>query len=657
MPTLFNHYFIEESMQILFGFIKGCWKLLNFIRNLVMNVVFFIFVIFLAGIYVAMQSFSPVYLQEEEPKITQGALYLDLDGYLVDNRNKDQMLEQLVNETLGGGTLAQKISTFDVVAAIKAATGDKNVKGLIINLNHFDGGDLPALLYVGEALKAFKKSEKPVIVYSDNYSQSQYLLASFADKIYLNPIGQVGISGFSVENLYFKNLLDNLSVTPHIFRVGTYKSAVEPFLRNDMSPAARENMQAWLGASWQDYVNTVAANRNISQEQVLPNGAQYLAGLRALGGNMTAYAKQRHLVTDFADSFDFKKQMVELFGETKKGKVKVIPFADYLDLLPDRMEKQSQDRIAVVNVEGAIIDGESDENGVGGDTIVRLLKKAYKDDGVKAVILRVNSPGGSAFASELIRQAVTQLQKAGKPVVVSMGGMAASGGYWISSTADYIVAAPDTITGSIGIFGMVPTFEKAAHKIGVNTDRVATTDLAMTSTLSALPQLTADIIQQQIEYGYDQFLTRVSEGRHMSKQDVDKIAQGQVWLGRAAYQHKLVDELGYFDAAVAKARELVKAQAKEQASEEQAKDTQKDQVKVEKDGLTVQWITDDEHSMFERIVKNMNKKNQALVMNALIKNLGLPKGYQKVTEKLNVLGQFNDPKGQYLYCLTCGDIK
>ena len=647
-------------MNIIKTFFKGCWKILNFIRNLVMNIVFIIFMLLLAGMFSLFASISPLMgVDKTETKFNDGALYLNLDGYLADNRPDEQSLQILLNEAIGGDTLPEKISTFDVIGAVRNAATDKKIQGLIINLNDFAGGDLPAILYLGESLKEFKATGKPVIAYADNYTQPQYLLASYADKIYLNPNGQVGITGFNVENIYFKELLDKLAITPHIFRVGTYKSAVEPFLRNDMSPAARENMQLWLGESWQDYLAAVADNREISKDQVLPTGEVYLKELTALKGDSTAYAKQHHLITDFADVFDFKKQMIDIFGETKDGKIKLIKYNDYVTNLPDRMSKQSKNRIAVINVEGAIIDGESDENGVGGDTIVRLLKKAYEDKDIKAVVLRVNSPGGSAFASELIRQGVSQLQKAGKPVVVSMGGMAASGGYWISSTADYIVAAPDTITGSIGIFGMLPTFEKAAHKIGVNTDGVATTDLAMTSVLSALPQLNADIIQQQIEYGYDQFLERVSEGRHMSKQAVDKIAQGQVWLGRDAYKHKLVDELGYFDAAVAKAKELVKAQAKDQKEnkKEQAKDGQQDQAKVEKDGVTVQWLSDDENSMFERVLKSMSGKNQAMIKTQLMQLMGLPKEASKAAQQLDILNQFNDPKGQYLYCLTCGDLR
>lgn len=615
----------------MFQVLKFCWKALCFIRDLVMNVVFLGFVLLL----VAIISFSSGG-KKSTALTSEGALLLNLDGYLADNRDETLRWQDALSE-LNGEHVPRKISTFDVVFAIQQAEDDPKIKGLVLDLNYFEGADLPALDFIGGAISHFKDAGKPVIAYADNYSQGQYYLASFADEIYLNSIGSVDIHGLSQENLYFKEMLDKLAVTPHIFRVGTYKSAVEPFLRNDMSAEAKANMQRWLGEMWNNYVLSVSENRNIKKDNILPNAKQYLAELKALKGNSTAYAQQRGLVTDIVTRLDLDKKLAALFGKGSDGKANLIEFDDYLTQLPDRLEHYNvPNKIAVVNVEGTIIDGESDDENSGGDTIARILRKAHDDNSVKAVILRVNSPGGSAFASEIIRQETENLQKIGKPVIVSMGAMAASGGYWISSTADYIIADANTITGSIGIFAMFPTFENSIKKIGVNADGVSTTELAKTSAFSPLAKPVQDIYQTEIEYGYDRFLEIVSKGRQLSKIQVDKLAQGQVWLGSDAFQNGLVDEIGSFNEAVNKAEQLV---------------NQRQDTAVQ--DFSVEWFTDDKVSLISTLLRDTKKRTQE----QLVKWLGLPPPIQKLQKELNVLTKFNDPKGQYLYCLNCRNVK
>lgn len=615
----------------MFRVLKLCWKALCFIRDLVMNVVFLGFVLLL----VAVISFSSG--GKKSTTLTgEGALLLNLDGYLADNRDETLRWQDALSE-LNGEHVPRKISTFDVVFAIKQAEDDPKIKGLVLDLNYFEGADLPALDFIGSAISHFKDAGKPVIAYADNYSQGQYYLASFADEIYLNSIGSVDIHGLSQENLYFKEMLDKLAVTPHIFRVGTYKSAVEPFLRNDMSAEAKANMQRWLGEMWNNYVLSVSENRNIKKDNVLPNAKQYLSELKVLKGNSMAYAQQRGLVTDVVTRLDLDKKLTALFGKGSDGKANLIEFDDYLTQLPDRLGHYNvPNKIAVVNVEGTIIDGESDEENAGGDTIARILRKAHDDNSVKAVVLRVNSPGGSAFASEIIRQETENLQKIGKPVIVSMGAMAASGGYWISSTSDYIIADANTITGSIGIFAMFPTFENSIKKIGVNADGVSTTELANTSAFSPLAKTVQDIYQTEIEHGYDRFLEIVSKGRQLSKTQVDKLAQGQVWLGSDAFQNGLVDEIGSFNDAVNKAEQLV---------------NQRQDTAVQ--DFSVEWFTDDNVSLISALLRDTKKGAQE----QLVKWLGLPDPIQKLQKELNVLTKFNDPKGQYLYCLNCGKVK
>lgn len=625
-------------MKPIWAFFRFCWRVLNFIRDLVMNVIFLLFVLLLAAVV----SLSIGNRQKVELVGDQGALLLNLDGYLADNREDLADWRQALRE-LENQDVPRQISTFDLVYAIETAINDSRIRGIVMDLNYFEGADLPALEYVGNALTRFKEAGKPVIAVSDYYMQTQYFLASYADEIYLNPIGQVGIQGLSSQNLYFKSMLDKLEVTPHVFRVGTYKSAVEPFLRDDMSLEARDNLRQWLDGMWNNYQNTVATNRQIEKKDILPDASTYVKELKALKGDSTAYTKQRKLVTKFANRTEFDKKMIALFGTNQDNQPKFLEFDTYLADLPDRMLSDEEYKIAVVNVEGVIVDGESYEDEVGGDTIARLLHNAYVDDAVKAVILRVNSPGGSAFASEVIRQEVQNLQEAGKPVVVSMGSMAASGGYWISSTADYIVADKNTITGSIGIFALFPTFEKTLKNIGVNADGVATSPLSDLSLFNPLSPELNDVIQLEIEYGYDQFLTTVSEGRKLSKEQVDKIAQGQIWLGQDAYKHKLVDELGNFDAAVKKASEL----ANQKLPEEQ---------KVEYFG--VEWMSEEDSGILARIMRDFKQSTQNLVKNTLIDFVGLPKKeVNQVRKQLGILDKFNDPKGHYLYCLNCGTVK
>ncbi|MGQ0286105.1 signal peptide peptidase SppA [Pasteurellaceae bacterium 22721_9_1] len=615
-------------MNSLFRFFKFIWKTLNFVRRVVMNLVFLLFVLLAITVFSLINSNS----SQQHSAQVDGALWLALDGYLADNREQGMTWQQALNE-LEDKPIPRKISTFDVVYTIEAAKQDERIKGLVLDLNYFEGADLPALEYIGNAIKDFKQQKKPVIAFADNYNQSQYLLASFADEIYLNPVGDVNIHGLSAQNLYFKSLLEKLEITPHIFRVGTYKSAVEPFLRDNMSPEAKTNTQRWLGAMWENYLDLVAHNRQIDKSKVLPDSAQFLAELKSLKGDSTAYVKQRKLVTHFATRAEMQQKLTALFGKTESNEIKSIDFDDYLALLPDRFESQNEPKIAVINVEGAIVDGENSEEDVGGDSVSRLLNLAKQDKSVKAVILRVNSPGGSAFASEIIRQEIDNLQRAGKPVVTSMGAMAASGGYWIASTTDYIIADKNTITGSIGIFAMFPTFENSLKKIGVTEDGVSTSPLSEQSAFSPLSKTVNDIYQMEIEHGYDKFLDVVSRGRKLTKQEVDKIAQGQVWLGQEALQHKLVDELGDFESAVKKAQDL----ANQKLGGEQQ--------------YAVEWFVEEEKGL-AALVQSLRKEMRVLFG----QSFALPKVLEQYAYPLHNLNRFNDPKGQYLYCLNCAKV-
>mgnify|MGYP000087354033 FL=1 len=486
--------------------------------------------------------------------------------------------------------------------------------------------------YIGKALKEFRDSGKPVYAVGENYSQGQYYLASFANKIWLSPQGVVDLHGFATNGLYYKSLLDKLKVSTHVFRVGTYKSAVEPFIRDDMSPAAREADSRWIGELWQNYLNTVAANRLIPAQQVFPGAQGLLVGLTKTGGDTAKYALENKLVDALASSAEIEKALTKEFGWSKTDKnYRAISYYDYALKTP----ADTGDSIGVVFANGAIMDGEETQGNVGGDTTAAQIRDARLDPKVKAIVLRVNSPGGSVTASEVIRAELAAARAAGKPVVVSMGGMAASGGYWISTPANYIVANPSTLTGSIGIFGVITTVENSLDSIGVHTDGVSTSPLADVSITRALPPEAQQMMQLSIENGYKRFITLVADARHSTPEQIDKIAQGHVWTGQDAKANGLVDSLGDFDDAVAKAAELAKVK---------------------------QWHLEyyvDEPTFFDKVMDNMSGSVRAMLPDAFQAMLPAPLASVASTVKSesDKLAAFNDPQNRYAFCLTCANVR
>ncbi|HAZ54157.1 MAG TPA: signal peptide peptidase SppA, partial [Franconibacter helveticus] len=526
----------------------------------------------------------------------------------------------------------QENSLFDIVAAIRQAKNDRNITGIVLDLKDFAGADQPSMQYIGKALREFRDSGKPVLAVGESYTQGQYYLASFANKIWLSPQGEVDLHGFATNGLYYKSLLDKLKVSTHVFRVGTYKSAVEPFIRDDMSPQAREADSRWIGELWQNYLNTLAANRQIPASQVFPGAQGLLAGLQKVGGDTAKYALDNKLVDALASSAEVEKALVKQFGWSKKDKdFSAVSLYDY----PVNKPAQQGASVAVIFANGAIMDGEETQGNVGGDTTASQIRDARLDPQVKAIVLRVNSPGGSVTASEVIRSELAAAKAAGKPVVVSMGGMAASGGYWISTPANYIVANPSTLTGSIGIFGVINTVENSLDSIGVHTDGVATSPLADVSVTKALPPEVQQMMQLTIENGYQRFINLVAQSRSKTPQQIDEIAQGHVWTGQDAKNNGLVDSLGDFDDAVAKAAELAKLKS---------------------------WHVDyyqDEPTFMDMVISGVSGSVQAMLPQALQAYLpaSLSEAAKTVKAQSDKLAAFNDPQNRYAFCLTCGNVR
>ncbi|HCO9668037.1 TPA: signal peptide peptidase SppA [Escherichia coli] len=609
------------------GFFKWTWRLLNFVREMVLNL-FFIFLV-LVGVGIWMQVSS----SDTKETAGRGALLLDISGMIVDKPDSSQRFSKLSRQLLGASSdRLQENSLFDIVNTIRQAKDDRNITGIVMDLKDFAGGDQPSMQYIGKALKEFRDSGKPVYAVGENYSQGQYYLASFANKIWLSPQGVVDLHGFATNGLYYKSLLDKLKVSTHVFRVGTYKSAVEPFIRDDMSPAAREADSRWIGELWQNYLNTVAANRQIPAQQVFPGAQGLLEGLTKTGGDTAKYALENKLVDALASSAEIEKALTKEFGWSKTDKnYRAISYYDYALKTP----ADTGDSIGVVFANGAIMDGEETQGNVGGDTTAAQIRDARLDPKVKAIVLRVNSPGGSVTASEVIRAELAAARAAGKPVVVSMGGMAASGGYWISTPANYIVANPSTLTGSIGIFGVITTVENSLDSIGVHTDGVSTSPLADVSITKALPPEAQQMMQLSIENGYKRFITLVADARHSTPEQIDKIAQGHVWTGQDAKANGLVDSLGDFDDAVAKAAELAKVK---------------------------QWHLEyyvDEPTFFDKVMDNMSGSVRAMLPDTFQAMLPAPLASVASTVKSesDKLAAFNDPQNRYAFCLTCANVR
>ncbi|EBJ0453510.1 signal peptide peptidase SppA [Salmonella enterica] len=609
------------------GFFKWTWRVLNFVREMVLNLFFIFLVLVGAGIWMQIGNGS------NSEQTARGALLLDISGVIVDKPSTNHRLGALGRQLFGASSdRLQENSLFDIVNAIRQAKDDRNITGIVLDLKNFTGADQPSMRYIGKALREFRDSGKPVFAVGENYSQGQYYLASFANKIWLSPQGQVDLHGFATNGLYYKTLLDKLKVSTHVFRVGTYKSAVEPFIRDDMSPAAREADSRWIGELWQNYLHTVSANRQISPQQLFPGAQAIIDGLTSVGGDTAKYALDHKLVDAPASSADVEKALTKQFGWSKtENNYRAISYYDYSLKTP----ADTGGTIAVIFANGAIMDGEETPGNVGGDTTASQIRDARLDPKVKAIVLRVNSPGGSVNASEVIRAELAAARAAGKPVVVSMGGMAASGGYWISTPANYIVASPSTLTGSIGIFGVINTVENSLSSIGVHSDGVSTSPLADISMTKALSPEVQQMMQLSIEYGYKRFITLVADARKRTPEQIDKIAQGHVWTGEDAKANGLVDSLGDFDDAVAKAAELAKLK---------------------------QWHLDyyqDEPTVLDMVMDSMTGSVRAMLPEAIQAMLPAPLVSAANTLKAegDKLAAFNDPQNRYAFCLTCANVR
>ena len=521
-------------------FLSFFWNSISVLRRITGNLLFLLLVIF----------FIAIVFFDGGGKVPDGAaLILSPEGTIV-----EQQTESMLASDIFGDAAREETVLKDVIDVIDFAADDERIEMLVLDLRKMRNAGLSKLQSIGKALEHFSGSGKQIFAFGDYFNQQQYYLAAHADRLYLSPMGAVMLHGFGLYRKYYKSALDKLQIQFHVFKVGTYKSALEPVLRDSMSDYAKEANLAWLTVLWDFYKADVASRRGFRPQDLddyINNIADHLA---AAEGDAALMALNLGLVDELKTRDEVRRELIERLGPGKDGLTfKQVAFDQYLDhIRPDLMESHpARDKVGVIVASGIIMDGEQPSGRIGGDTMADLLVRAREDENVKAVVIRIDSGGGSATAAEVIRREVELTRQAGKPVFASMGSMAASGGYWIAAPADQIWATPTTITGSIGIFGAFPTFEKSLKSLGITSDGVGTTKLSDAFDPSRpLNDLVAQSMNQVIEHSYRRFVQRVAEGRNMQPEAVEKIAQGRVWAGITAKDLGLVDKIGNLQDAV-----------------------------------------------------------------------------------------------------------
>jgi protease-4 len=603
------------------GIIRRCLsalgKLITWLRIILVNGVFLLTLLLMVVLFSS----------TELPSIPdRGALILNPQGKVVDQLSFTDPFKNLMGES---NPEERETLLQDMIDAIVLAKDDERITSMVMELDYLAHAGISKMQELAAALAQFRASGKKIVAVGDHFSQDQYWLAAQADEVYMHPMGAVFIQGYGLYRNYFKSALEKLQINFHVFRVGEYKSALEPFIRQDMSPEAKLANRVWLQALWQQYQQTVAERRGIAAEDVQNYVDKIDQLLEKYHGNTATVAAAVGLIDGVKSRDQMRQYLIETVGvKDENGDYEGVGFEHYLWVRNYENHEQVFDKqVGLIVAKGMIVDGEQPAGTIGGDSLAALVRQAREDASVNAVVLRIDSGGGSAFASEVIRRELQLLKEAGKPLVVSMGSMAASGGYWIASVADEIWATPATITGSIGIFGAFPTVEKTIESLGISNDGVGTTKLAGGMRIDRpLSPIAQRAIQHSIEHGYRQFLETVAEGRAMPVVDVEKVAEGRVWSGVDARQLGLVDQLGGMAEAVASAASLA-------------------ELGDNYGTLLIEPVLSPRELLIKQLMGD--------VMAQTGLNSAIAAWVQPMLDSARLLGQLNDPKGVYLYCSVC----
>jgi len=561
----------------------------------------------------------------------KAALLVAPEGELVEQMSGDP-LERAIQEARGQGR--PETLLWDAVDAIRAAAKDKRIPVLAIDLEKFNGAGQPTLEELARAIREFRAAGKKVVAFGTQFTQDRYYIAAQADEIYLDPLGFVLLDGYGRYRMFFKEALDKVGVDINVFRVGAFKSAVEAYTRTDMSPEDKEESLAYLNALWTNYQASMTRARKLPADAISTYVNTLSKAVPAAGGNAAQVALKAGLITGIKSSQEVERRLIDLVGQDEQnGSFQAVHAQDYVRVAhaQKKLHGDGKKHVGVIVASGEILDGDQPPGTIGGDSTARLIRQARLDRDTQAVVLRVDSPGGSVLASEHIYRELQALRASGKPVVVSMGDLAASGGYYISAPADEIWASPATLTGSIGIFAIIPTIDKTLGKVGVNVDGVGTTALASQMRLDRpLGAEARALIQSEIERGYDVFLERVSTGRKKTREQIDSIAQGRVWAGADAKRLGLVDGLGSFDDAT-------------KSAARRAKLTDYEVVFMEPE---LSWAQELVLQMKTRAVRAFLSVG-SLTPNPLAQ---MAQRFDPLTQEVQRLSRFTEPNRVYAYC-------
>jgi protease IV len=614
-------------LQIVRAILWGLWRGLDVLRKFLHLITLLVVFGFVFG---ALRVSLPVVP-------AKAALLVAPEGQLVEQMSGDP-LERALQEARGQSR--PETLLWDLVDSIRAASKDKRIAVLAIDLEKFDGAGQPTLEEFAKAIREFRATGKKVISYGTEFTQDRYYIAAQSDEIYLDPLGFVLLDGYGRYRMFFKEALDKIGVDVNVFRVGSFKSAVEAYTRTDMSPEDKEESLGYLNALWSNYQVSMTRARKLPADAIATYVNTLAKKVPAAGGNAAQVALEAGLVTGIKSRQDVERRLIDLVGQDDTdGSFQNVHEQDYVRIAhaEKKLHGDGRKHVGVIIASGEILDGDQPPGTVGGDSTARLIRQARLDKDIAAVVLRVDSPGGSVLASEHIYREVQALRAAGKPVVVSMGDLAASGGYYISAPADEIWASPATLTGSIGIFAIIPTVDKTLGKIGVNVDGVGTSPLASQMRIDRpLGAEARALLQATIERGYEVFLERVSSGRKKTREQIDSIAQGRVWAGVDAKRLGLVDGLGSFDDAT-------------KAAARRAKLTD----------YSVEFI-EPELSWAESLVLQMKTRAvKALVSTAVGKSLNplgqVAQRFDPLTHQVELLSRLSDPNHVYAYCFCAAE--
>jgi protease-4 len=604
----------------LMGFFGLVWRILEGVRrvlHLILLLVIFGFI--LAALHTSIPSVPHT-----------AALVIAPEGEIVEQLASDPV-RRAFGQASGGP--APETLLRDLTDAIAAAKSDERIKLIVLDLGSLDSSGLSKLQEIGAALREFRAAGKRVVAAADSLDQTQYYLAAQAGEVYLDPMGLVYLDGFSYYRMFLKDAIDKLGVDVNVFRAGTYKSYTDQFSRNDMAPSEREETSVWLQSLWNAYQQDVTRARSLPAAALNEFVAQEPAALAAANGDAAKLALQRGLVTALKTRRQMADELKVLVGEDEDThSFNAIGMNQYLASVRAKhvLKSKSDPKVGIVVASGEILDGHQPPGTIGGESTADLLRQARYDNAVKAVVLRVDSPGGSMFASEQILREVQTLRKAGKPVVVSMSTYAASGGYYISAAANQIFASPTTLTGSIGVFSVVPTFQHTLEKFGVRVDGIGTTPLAgdMRSDRTLTPAR-RQILQSSVDHAYAEFLRRVGDGRKKPVEDVDKIAQGRVWAGIDAQRIGLVDHLGGLKDATDAAAKLAELGP----------------------NYSVDYI-EPELNLREALLMQLRSETlrMAEIAGIIAPRSEVERVLDPVLEQARAVARLNDPRGLYAYC-------